>query len=90
MTKRKFEWLKCKECDTILERMYSNETLNIMYPVDDNIRPGNKQNDFNMRLYIYGKKLWRCPKGCGVREVTTREFIRMVADFKLGRYIEYE
>lgn len=88
--KRKFEWLKCKKCDTILERMYSNDQLDKMYPVDDDIKPGNKQNEFNMKMFIYGKKLWRCPKGCGTREVTTREFIRMVGDFKLGRYIEYE
>ncbi len=88
--KRKFEWFKCKECDTILERMYSNEQLKIMYPVNDNIKPGDKQNDHNMKMYIYGKKLWRCPKGCGVREVTTREFIRMIKDFKIGKSIEYE
>ena len=88
--KRQFEWLKCKECDTLLERMYSNEQLDKMYPVDDMIKPFNKQNDFNMTMFVYGKKLWRCPKGCGVRKLTITEFIRTATDFKLGRSIEYE
>ena len=70
--------------------MYTNEQLNKMYPVDNGIKPGNKQNEFNMKMYIFGKKLWRCPKGCGTREVTTREYIRMVKDWKMGKSIEYE
>lgn len=88
--KRKFKWLTCSECGEMLERMYTNEELKIMYPVDDNIRLGNKRNDFNMKMYIYGKKLWICPVHGKSREITTKEFIRMVADFKMGKSIEYE
>lgn len=90
IVKRRFKWLKCSECETLLERMYTNEQLDKMYPVDDGWKIGQKQNDNNMKLYIYGKKLWKCPKCGKIREVTNKELIRMVADFKMGRSIEYE
>ena len=88
--KRKFKWLKCSECDTLLERMYTNEQLDKLYPVDDSWKIGNVQNDNNMKLYLYGKKLWKCPKCGKSKELSVIETIRMATDFKIGRSIEYE
>ena len=88
--KRKFKWLKCSECETLLERMYDNETLDRMYPLDDGFKIGNVRNDNNMKLYLYGKKLWKCPKCGKSKELSIKETVRMVADFKMGRSIEYE
>ena len=85
-----FKWLKCLECETLLKRMYTNKQLEEMYPVAEGFKFGNVENDNNMTLYLYGKKLWKCPKCGKIKELSIKETIRMVADFKLGRSIEYE
>lgn len=70
--------------------MYTNEQLDKMYPVNEGFRIGQLQNDNNMKLYLYGKKLWKCPKCGKFKETSIKETVRMVADFKMGRSIEYE
>ena len=82
--------MKCSECKTLLERMYTNEQLDKMYPLNDGFKIGNVQNDNNMKLYLYGKKLWKCPKCRKSKELSIKETVRMIADFKMGRSIEYE
>jgi len=84
---KRFEWLKCERCNAILERMFSNEQLNAMYPVSDK-KVMDAENDNNMRMQMFSKRLWRCPL-CGLKkELNNKEFMRIMLDFKRRRYLE--
>jgi hypothetical protein len=56
-----------------------------MYPVDG---ARGVKNENNMRIQMFSKRLWVCPS-CGEnKQLNNREFMRMIMDFKRGKYID--
>jgi rubredoxin len=84
MSSNRFKWLKCKLCGTILERMFSNEYLEELYPVEEKIKIGNVKHDENMKMHLFAKKLWVCPD-CGLKkELSFFEYVRIIITYLHG------
>lgn len=81
---KQYKRLKCKYCNILLERSYTNEYLNRNYPVDIS-RPDHK---INMMFHRYSKRLWDCSK-CGQRtELKRLTYALIILDNLRGNYIE--
>lgn len=83
---KQYKRLNCKDCIVLLKRSYSNEYLNRNYPVD----PSNPNHRDNMKFHRFSKRLWDCPI-CRIRyELSFIQYVLIIIDNLLGRYIKYE